>query len=371
MADLDSAQKSHLHPGVDPESWLGFEQRIQARRYDALLASARAALESGNVVLAEHALEEAREMRPGAPELLDLEAQVAVLTTPPGHNRELWRRGASALALLLVGVSMFIALDTMRLIPATLPSIAPLRPQLLESATTIRTLEMPALSAPLAAPLVNVTAPATREVTDIDPERVAAPTIRQSPAPERTQTAEVPPPRRNDAPLNGLRATIADAPLAPPIANSVAAPLSSPPLPTPPANTPVAISANDPTPVLTTAKLDLTAAEQSRVEEVLRRYALAYGALDASAAREVWPSVDERALARAFDGLASQSVSFDNCQIDVHGATANASCRGQASYVGKVGRGAPRTEPRTWRFELRRDGETWKIANAEARRTSG
>jgi hypothetical protein len=107
------------------------------------------------------------------------------------------------------------------------------------------------------------------------------------------------------------------------------------------------------------------------VADVLRRYARAYGALDVQAASEVWPGVDQRALARAFEGLTSQSVSFDDCQIAVHGITANASCRGQASYVGKVGRGEPRTEPRTWRFELRRDGETWKIENAEARRTSG
>ncbi len=117
--------------------------------------------------------------------------------------------------------------------------------------------------------------------------------------------------------------------------------------------------------------VDRSADEQLRVADVLRRYARAYGELDVSAAREVWPGVDQRALTRAFDGLASQTVSFDDCQIDVQGATANASCHGQASYVGKVGRGVPRTEPRTWRFQLRRDGETWKIANAEARRTTG
>ena len=76
-------------------------------------------------------------------------------------------------------------------------------------------------------------------------------------------------------------------------------------------------------------------------------------------------------LARAFESLASQSVSFDECHIDVRGAFANASCRGHASYVGKVGRSTPRTEPRTWRFELRREGDTWKIEHAEARRTSG
>jgi hypothetical protein len=115
---------------------------------------------------------------------------------------------------------------------------------------------------------------------------------------------------------------------------------------------------------LTNASAD----DQSQVADVLRQYARAYEALDANAARDVWPSVDRRALARAFENLRSQQLSLQDCEIDVRGATANASCRGQAQYVGKVGGGEPRIEPRTWRFELRREGEAWKIANAEARR---
>jgi tetratricopeptide (TPR) repeat protein len=108
--------------------------------------------------------------------------------------------------------------------------------------------------------------------------------------------------------------------------------------------------------------------DTSRVEEVLRRYARAYDALDASAARAVWPSVNEKALASAFNDLSSQSVSFENCDINVRGAVANASCIGQQSYVVKVGDREPRTEPRLWRFELRRDGDAWRIENAEMRR---
>jgi hypothetical protein len=108
--------------------------------------------------------------------------------------------------------------------------------------------------------------------------------------------------------------------------------------------------------------------EESRVAAVLNQYARAYARLDAGAARAVWPSVDERALARAFAGLASQDLAFDDCSIDVQGATANASCRGTAKYVGKIGNRQPRIEPRVWRFELHRDGEAWKIANAIASR---
>jgi hypothetical protein len=108
--------------------------------------------------------------------------------------------------------------------------------------------------------------------------------------------------------------------------------------------------------------------EEPRVAAVLNQYARAYARLDAEAARAVWPSVDERALARAFAALSSQDVAFDDCSIEVQGPKANASCRGTARYVGKVGNGQLRTEPRVWRFELHRDGEAWKIANAEARR---
>lgn len=110
-----------------------------------------------------------------------------------------------------------------------------------------------------------------------------------------------------------------------------------------------------------------SAVEESRVAEVLRRYARAYAELDAQAARAVWPSVDEPALAKAFENLASQNLYFEDCRISVHGERASASCRGEASYVGKVGGGTPRVEPRAWEFELRRDGGDWKIAHAEAR----
>jgi hypothetical protein len=106
----------------------------------------------------------------------------------------------------------------------------------------------------------------------------------------------------------------------------------------------------------------------TRVTQVLNQYARAYDQLDTSAARAVWPTVDERALARAFAGLQSQDVDFDNCSIDVKGVRASASCRGRASYVGKVGNGDTRTEPREWNFELTLQGDDWKIAKADTKR---
>jgi hypothetical protein len=112
----------------------------------------------------------------------------------------------------------------------------------------------------------------------------------------------------------------------------------------------------------------MTISEDSRISTVLNQYASAYGQLNAKAVRSIWPSVDERALAKAFANLSSQSMSFDNCDINVNGATARASCRGRASYIQKVGSQERHIEPRTVRFDLKRDGDAWKILKAETSR---
>jgi hypothetical protein len=106
--------------------------------------------------------------------------------------------------------------------------------------------------------------------------------------------------------------------------------------------------------------------DETLVQSALQQYARAYGRLDARAAKAVWPSVDETKLARAFADLESQTFAFDDCDITVSGPTASASCRGRATFAGKVG--GTRTESRTWRFDLRRAGEEWKIDTAETRR---
>jgi hypothetical protein len=102
------------------------------------------------------------------------------------------------------------------------------------------------------------------------------------------------------------------------------------------------------------------------VRAVLARYEAAYSGLDAAAARAVWPGVDERALARAFDGLQSQRLSLGRCDVLVTGLTARADCAGSASWTPKVG-GGGRTQARRWRFELQNAGTGWLITRAEAR----
>jgi hypothetical protein len=113
--------------------------------------------------------------------------------------------------------------------------------------------------------------------------------------------------------------------------------------------------------------LRTSAADAREIEGTLRRYAEAYARLDAVAARAVWPTVDQRALARAFEGLESQGIVFDHCDVTVAGPDATAACRGRAHYVPKVGSREPLVERRQWTFRLRKGDAGWQIVRADAR----
>jgi hypothetical protein len=109
--------------------------------------------------------------------------------------------------------------------------------------------------------------------------------------------------------------------------------------------------------------------EERMVRQTLQRYRTAYDDLDAHMAQAVWPAVNETALARAFDGLESQRLIFDNCNVQLAAiGRATATCRGSARYVPKVGSRDPRVEPRVWNFTLRKAGDDWQIETARADR---
>ena len=100
----------------------------------------------------------------------------------------------------------------------------------------------------------------------------------------------------------------------------------------------------------------------------MQEYTRAYGQLDVEAVRSIWPSVKARDLERAFANLSAQTISLNCGSIEVTGEKARASCRGQASYVVKVGSRETRVEPRTVNFQFKREGQTWMIENAVAGR---
>jgi hypothetical protein len=106
--------------------------------------------------------------------------------------------------------------------------------------------------------------------------------------------------------------------------------------------------------------------DEDHIRTTLAELRAAYSQLDAGAAREVWPSVDVDALARAFDGLKAQELRFDHCDVTVNGPRARAACTGEAVYVPRVGGPGSTSAARAWIFELTRRRERWTIASARA-----
>ena len=404
--------------GVDAASWTDFEQRVQERRFAALVTAADRAIASGDRDAARVSIEEARELRPEALDVTRLSMRLAMLpvsfaTETARRESVLWSRTFRAASLLLLGVTLLMGLDWVRSGPQPGGEISDASIGTAGLATAVSG------PVPVATPAVD-TAPTTEaERTPIEnltaaPLSTPVPIVAPTPLPEsellvasevlnnfvalpsaravRSEVFEAPvisgetpddyvAPRREQQREPAPVAAARPAPPPTPLANVARQPLpltgplvgsASPaggqsPAPAPPlASTP---PANTPASTVTAAVVVApTAAELTRVQTVLYQYARAYGQLNAGAVREVWPSVDERALAKAFSNLSSQSVSFDSCSIDINGASAQASCHGKASYVGKIGSQEPRTESRTVRFELKRDGESWRIQKAETRR---
>lgn len=149
-------------------------------------------------------------------------------------------------------------------------------------------------------------------------------------------------------------------PPAPPLA--AAAPAVSAPVP-PATGTPAPAR---PEPARAEAATSGAAAVDAGVRRALRAYQSAYETLDAQAAAAVYPRVDARALGRAFDGLSSQKLDFERCDVTpVSADQAQATCVGRAAFVPRVGSQTPRVEQRRWSFVLQRQGEVWRIVGAQ------
>ena len=152
---------------------------------------------------------------------------------------------------------------------------------------------------------------------------------------------------------------------------AVVTPAPAPSAPPPPAAAarpePLAKAAPSPaTPTPVAAVLTDGASDEDDIRSTLTRFRTAYSKLDAGAARDVWPSVDARALERAFQSLKSQDLRFDSCKMTVTGARAQAACKGRAVYVPRIGDQSPRYTSREWNFELRKADERWTIASARS-----
>jgi hypothetical protein len=104
--------------------------------------------------------------------------------------------------------------------------------------------------------------------------------------------------------------------------------------------------------------------QEALVLEVLEQYAKAYERLDVQAAKALWPTVDARALRRAFHGVDSLRYRFTSCGVvSMTGEAANAHCRGDVTYRPKVGSRPSTLPPQEWNFDLSRHEHGWRIVN--------
>jgi hypothetical protein len=196
-----------------------------------------------------------------------------------------------------------------------------------------------------AAPAIEATETSRATTEDVAPPPVGVPAV------VPLQPSALPPAPVQPAPLlpEATPAPSANANAAAPTASRVAAPTS---VPNAAAETAAAMAA--------------AVADERLVRGALARYETAYNRLDAEAARAVWPSVDQRALTRAFEGLSAQTVSLGQCDVRLAGGVAQAECAGTAQWTPKVG-GGSQNAARRWRFDLKNEGGDWIIVRASVR----
>jgi hypothetical protein len=337
VSAASSAPPASASP-VSSEGYAKFEQRAKRRRVDRRLEAARAAIDSGRLKAAEAALEEVIELDSNLPELPELAQRFDALRRKATASRRGPRLAATGVfAVIVLGASW------------------------LHESTSLLSRPMIAAAPLVSAPMPTGTIPP--EVVAVGTTAVLEPEPKPEPEPER------------ELPRLVVEPAIPRASVEPVTAARMPEPIEVPELvPPPPTAVPAPrvmqeamvvapVSAPIPPPVAAALSDD-----NLLVKQTLQQYRTAYEGLDAQSAHAVWPAVNQAALARAFDGLESQSLTFDACEVRVRGESAIAICQGSARYVPKIGNRQPRTEPRVWNFSLRKAGADWKIDSARAER---
>ena len=332
-------------PFVSEDGYAKVEQRAMRRRVDRRVEAARQAIEKKRLKQAAAALDEVIELDPNLPELAELTGQFDQLRRSAAATRRgPWLVAAAVFAGTVFGASWLQ--ESSQLLSRSMIATAPL----------------------LAAPTTNVIAS-----TEFEPVATTGVTPPIEPAPAPIEKFIPPPPAPAAVPVGYVAAPVAAArPAVEPISEAVA--IAPPPIAPPP----VPIQIAPPRPVqesTVTAPAALPVPpkiddvdEHAMVRQTLQRYRSAYEGLDAQSAHAVWPAVNQVALARAFDGLESQTLTFDACDVRVRGEAATAICQGSARYVPKIGSRQPRIEPRVWNFTLHKSGTDWTIDSARAER---
>jgi hypothetical protein len=351
--------------------WKSFEQRMRRRRAERLLLRADVAAEAGCIEDAEAALAEARRLVPTLPNIADVERRIHDAVAPPSeraasrYRRQVYWSIAAALVILVVR-GVWQASHTQRLpahnVAAAVPAAAPAVGDSSAAAARVGVVvERVPVMTTIGAPVATTIGTSGHSLSDASDPAI------ESAAPTSVPTATYPAVEAaadRSAPLasSATAESVAELPAESlqPVSDVAPHTTSAPPLLN--LGQPVATAPSVPTSGGTTRST--VPPDETLVRRTLGRYAAAFSNLDADAAHAVWPAVNRGALARAFDDLESQHVSLGDCRVDVTGARARAACLGSATWAPKVGSGTPRTEPRSWQFELAKKGADWQIVSA-------
>jgi hypothetical protein len=333
---------------------------------------------------------------PPLPSLLSASAGRPVDAETAGAGRSAWLAVFFAAACALVTFAEYRGLATLGEDASEAPPVPPQVSVADVPPPVARAVPRPA--APQPSVVQDAAAPPPERVVAAPAAKLASAPVRPIPEPARKPSAE--PSRPVPAPTSKLAAAPAPAPQprlavvapkrevehaapstprvtvdvidrGPEPATAIARAAATPPKPAP-TPAPAAVvarpeplaSALPPAPVA--AVVAETANDEADIRSTLTRFRTAYSQLNASAARDVWPSVDARALERAFQSLKSQDLRFDSCKMTVTGARAQAACKGRAVYVPRIGDQSPRFTSREWNFELRKADERWTISSARS-----
>ena len=378
-----------------------FERRMRQRRAATCVRVARQALADGRIVDAEERLDEACRLDPD-----DTEAQLLLEELRADRAAEIGdgrlgtdARGGDGWSHWFAAAVAILALAALAFFwPPPNDTARRERPARQTPSAPVVDLPVVVQLQPTSEAPLEVTAPAPSPDRQVDTSGTSGDVAARMTVGTTTSAAETPGKgRRAGEPSAAPLAPAAEArsnPPAPNPVNPLEATGSTPPAPIErpvdfaaaprPAETaprldtiaaPPAVSSHDPasTPLSDPALASLrpeaapTISDEELIRGTLTRYADAYARLDVRAAQQVWPTVDAAALRRAFDGLASQGLVFERCELRVTGGDATAACRGRAEYVPKVGSREPLSVSRLWVFTLKKAESGWAIRSADAR----
>jgi hypothetical protein len=407
LTDLPSIAE---RPLVSVEGWARFEARARNRRIERRLEAARAAIKARRFDEARAALAELHEIDASLPILPELAAQLAVAEQPSAKRPIVigpYLAAAATFAALMMAASWLNdeSLRPLHSFPiAQMTAAAPMVETSLPSDAAALSadfvLDTPAATSGEIAGAIDATTPVVPVVAP-SPDRVVpqtaealgrrapdavvprasdtvvpravdpvAPRVAETVAPRAAGAIAEPPPavaRELQPPPGAIVERTWEPPPSPPV-RAVEA-LSSPPAAASSAASGAAVAAA-PAPARAPAEVPRTVEvdETRLVRDVLSRYQAAYDRLDAGLAHDVWPTVNQAALARAFGDLESQSITVNNCDVSLRADTAAATCKGLARYTPKVGSRQARVESRVWNFTLRKQARGGLIETARAER---